>query len=109
MDFNYSLLEIFVVNLGMRQSCQGCQYSKKLDSQHFRKLNVRECWRINYLIILSQSKVLGVPRLLHPYLLPILALLCAFLRNLLVVAIDKYFFATRVMTQDKNISLLKAC
>ena len=56
-------LEMHISNLGTPRTQELSNCRNFLNSQHYQKLNVGECWRINYLKFMSQFSVLGVPRL----------------------------------------------
>ena len=52
-----------VSNLGHRRTQEISILRNFPNSQLYQKLNVRECWRINYLVFMSRFYVLGCPRL----------------------------------------------
>ena len=67
VDFKYLPPNLSMSNLGHRRTQEISSLWNFPNSQLYQKLNVRECWRINYLIFIGQFSVLGVPRLYTAY------------------------------------------
>ena len=66
-------------NLGTPRTQNWAIIDKYLIRQLYQKLNVRECWCINHLLIIGQFSVLDVPRLLHSLFSSILSNITYFL------------------------------
>ena len=78
MNFEYSPPNLSMSNLGHPRTQEISYLWKFPNSQLYQKLNVRECWRINYLICISQFSFLGCPRLYTAYFCPVFVVLCTF-------------------------------
>ena len=84
------------------------------NSQFYQKLNVRECWRINYLMFIGHCGVLRVPRLLHGLFSSILSNITYFLEQyyiILKVRFDNFgicacYKLMFFMAQDLGFSIL---
>ena len=78
VEFRYPPPNLSMSNLGTPRTQEISSLWNFPNSQLYQKLNVQECWRINYLIFIGQFSVLSVPRLYTAYFCPVFVVLCTF-------------------------------